>query len=314
MIFHDRTAVLKLQARRSVIGRGGVQPNRRQVPAGSLVARGRDVGRAVLRALAASALLVAAANAQAKQSGGPSVAGVVRAASSAIVTIYAVDVQGSRFALGSGFIAADGRVVTNAHVVAGAALAEVVGADGSTLERASFAVALNEQLDIAVLPRVRSPTRGLELAAPLPNPGDHIVVIGAPEGLSNTVSDGIVSAARRLGGQSLLQISAPISHGSSGGPVLDMAGQVVGIATSFLSEGQNLNFAVPASAIRKLMAETPTRVAFPRAGPAAAATRTSAPTGASAQCKDGTYSFSAHRRGTCSHHGGVATWIRAVTP
>jgi S1-C subfamily serine protease len=314
MISHDRIVGPILQAFRSGIGASGVRAHRRELAGSSLTTGFRRARRRVVHALAACVLVAPATTAQVVQSGAGSVASVVRAASPAIVTIHAIDAQGSRFALGSGFIAADGRVVTNAHVVSGAAVAEVVGADGSTLERANFAEAMDEQADIAVLPRVRSTIHGLELAASLPSPGDHIVVIGAPEGLSNTVSDGIVSAARRLGGQSLLHISAPISHGSSGGPVLDMVGQVVGIATSFLSEGQNLNFAVPAGAIRTLMDAAPARLRFPRGESSATPTRTSAPAGASAQCRDGTYSFSSHRRGTCSHHGGVATWLLTVPP
>jgi hypothetical protein len=89
-----------------------------------------------------------------------------------------------------------------------------------------------------------------------------VVVIGAPEGLSNTVSTGIVSAIRRIQGRTLVQISAPISHGSSGGPVLNMRGEVIGVSVSVLSEGQNLNFAVPATELLALSQSRPERIAF----------------------------------------------------
>src|SRR5436309_3228694 len=72
--------------------------------------------------------------------------------------------------------------------------------------------------------------------------GDRIATISSPKGLANTVSDGLVSGIREEEGERLIQISAPISPGSSGGPVFDAAGRVVGIATLQMSEGQNLNF------------------------------------------------------------------------
>ncbi|MGH9764242.1 MAG: trypsin-like peptidase domain-containing protein, partial [Blastocatellia bacterium] len=77
----------------------------------------------------------------------------------------------------------------------------------------------------------------------------RIATIGSPEGLTNSVSDGIVSAIRTDGRQRFFQISAPISPGSSGGPVLNLEGQVVAISTFQLVEGQNLNFAIPADNI-----------------------------------------------------------------
>jgi S1-C subfamily serine protease len=88
-------------------------------------------------------------------------------------------------------------------------------------------------------------------------------VIGAPEGFQNTVSDGIVSAFRRVDGQPLMQISAPISHGSSGGPVLNRRGEVLGVAVAVWAGGQNLNFAVPLEALRAALSAEEARLAFP---------------------------------------------------
>jgi TPR repeat protein len=83
--------------------------------------------------------------------------------------------------------------------------------------------------------------------------GQRVFVIGSPEGLTNTLSDGLVSNITRTGAVETstpsLQITAPISHGSSGGPVLLESGQVVGVANAFLREGQNINFAVPVDSI-----------------------------------------------------------------
>jgi len=84
--------------------------------------------------------------------------------------------------------------------------------------------------------------------------GQRVLVIGNPEGLEGTVSDGIISAFRS--GRSMIQITAPISPGSSGSPVLDEAGNVIGIATQVLKEGQNLNFAISAETIRDAIAKS----------------------------------------------------------
>jgi tetratricopeptide (TPR) repeat protein len=98
-----------------------------------------------------------------------------------------------------------------------------------------------------------------ETAAPLPiekntpQEGESIVVIGNPFGLEGSVSNGIVSAVRDIAGYGqIIQITAPISPGSSGSPVVNMQGQVIGIATLQAAEGQSLNFAVPATRISAL--------------------------------------------------------------
>ncbi len=79
----------------------------------------------------------------------------------------------------------------------------------------------------------------------IPEIGERIYAIGNPKGLSGTFSEGIVSGVRNLQLSQELQITAPISPGSSGGPVLNSRGQVIGVAYASYSEGQNLNFAIP---------------------------------------------------------------------
>lgn len=84
--------------------------------------------------------------------------------------------------------------------------------------------------------------------------GDKVIVIGNPAGLTGTVSDGFVSGFRtKFLGIPLIQITAPISPGSSGSPVLDENGEVIGVATLTNSQGQNLNFAIASSEIRSLV-------------------------------------------------------------
>ena len=100
--------------------------------------------------------------------------------------------------------------------------------------------------------------------------GAEVYAMGHPLGQTGTFSDGLVSANRTVEGVSMIQISAPISSGSSGGPVMDTRGEVIGVATMVLQGGQNLNYAVPSRYIRPLLAtgEAPRRFArsqLPRA-------------------------------------------------
>ncbi|HKP77025.1 MAG TPA: trypsin-like peptidase domain-containing protein, partial [Longimicrobiaceae bacterium] len=192
----------------------------------------------------------------------PEVVAITRRANPAVVTLHAFNAAGREVSLGSGFFLSDGRIATNRHVVEGATQMRVTSADDRPLGTADYAEAVGRTADLAILPRVGTPPAKLTLANALPEPGEAVVVIGAPEGLSNTVSTGIVSAIRRLNGRTLVQISAPISHGSSGGPVLNMRGEVIGVSVSVLSEGQNLNFAVPATELVTLSQSRPDRLAF----------------------------------------------------
>lgn len=196
-----------------------------------------------------------------------SVSAVATQARSSVVVIRTYDDAGEQVALGSGFIVAGGRVVTNAHVVAGASRAEVVGSDGQLLLTTTFAEALSTEVDLAVLARLPGRTRGLPLARGVPALGEHVVVIGAPEGLTYSVTDGIVSGERAIRSGKWLQISAPISAGSSGGPVLNLRGEVVGVSVASLEEGQNLNFAIPAADIRAVINSPAGRIPFPTGEP-----------------------------------------------
>jgi S1-C subfamily serine protease len=187
---------------------------------------------------------------------------IVQRAGPAVVSLKTYDARGRQLSLGSGFILGDGRIVTNAHVVQGAARAEIFDSDGRLLGTASHAEALSGTVDIAVLPRLGTPRNSVTLASEAPPVGEDIVAIGAPEGLTNTVSNGIVSAYREVEGQWVMQITAPLSHGSSGGPVLNRSGEVVGVSVAVLGEGQNLNFAVPLEDVQAVVGSPPGRVAF----------------------------------------------------
>ncbi len=186
---------------------------------------------------------------------------------------------------GTGFFLQDGRVITNWHVVSGVRNLRAVLADGSeaAIERI---VAADREYDLAVLELrqqedqesapASGPSRppGLALAAPsLAEQGEPILVIGSPLGLGGSVSTGIVAAQRPLTELAegfddtslasavpdavLLQITAGISPGSSGSPVLDRRGAVVGVVVSQYYLSQNLNFAIPVREVHQLLARPP---------------------------------------------------------
>ncbi len=177
-------------------------------------------------------------------------------ASPAVVLVEVYDQEGHKRGLGSGFAAsADGSVITNYHVIRGASRATAKFGDG-TFAPVQGVVAYDPGHDVAVIKiQVMSPpTLKLGDSDKL-RVGDHIVAIGSPLGLQNTISEGIVSAMR--GG--LIQMSAPISPGSSGGPIVNPAGEVVAISVATVMSGQNLNFAVPVNWAKRYLGETPAR-------------------------------------------------------
>jgi uncharacterized protein (DUF2249 family) len=188
---------------------------------------------------------------------------IVHIVSSKVVTVRVYDERGDEAGVGSGFLVGPGKVVTNAHVVAGGAWAEVIGSDQSILGTAPYALALDLDADLAVIPAHAYKGAGLDIIEDRPQVGDTIWVFGAPLGLDGTVSTGVVSAHRDIGGRSYIQMTAPISPGSSGGPVVDERGRVVGVVVSYLTGGQNLNLAIPAPKVVDLLQDTSGRHPFP---------------------------------------------------
>jgi len=170
------------------------------------------------------------------------------------VAIETFDAKENTLSRGSGFFIAPDRVITNRHVIERAARVEIHLLNGKKYP-VKGVVAVDGEGDLALL-AVDVPK---ELAVPIPfvravpQEGESIVVIGNPYGLEGSVSNGIVSAVREIAGYGkIIQITASISPGSSGSPVVNMAGQVIGVATLQAAEGQNLNFAVPAERISQL--------------------------------------------------------------
>ena len=185
-------------------------------------------------------------------------AAIAARATPATVTILTFTVAGDTLGQGSGFIVrASGVIITNWHVIAGAGAATIILASGERYSRVLYLDG-DSTRDVALLQIPGAGLPVLPVRNDLPPPGSRVVVIGSPLGLARTVTDGVVSATRVVQGLELVQVSAPISHGSSGGPILDSRGRVFAIASAFLAEGQQLNFAVPVRYAMGLLALQPT--------------------------------------------------------
>lgn len=170
--------------------------------------------------------------------------------------IVRIEAGGER--IGTGFaLDASGVIATNLHVVAGARQITVELLDGTKYE-VQRVDAIDLERDLALIdidPPKPIPVIALgdsdQVAA-----GDPVIAIGNPMGvLEYSVSDGLISSVRVLSSKlTVLQISAPISQGSSGGPLFNAAGEVIGVSTAILSGGQNLNFGVPGNYLKAMLA------------------------------------------------------------
>ena len=171
--------------------------------------------------------------------------------STSIVMIAIYDNRQKMLGTGSGImIGKDGFILTNNHVIRGGYYFEVRIEDDERIYKTDEVIKYNQYLDLAIIriPRVLEPLRLFDGREKLVR-GQKVVAIGSPLGLFNSVSDGIISGFRNIDNVDMIQFSAPISPGSSGGAVLNMFGEVIGISTAGFSEGQNINLAVPYDAI-----------------------------------------------------------------
>lgn len=190
----------------------------------------------------------------------PTLPELVRTVKPAVVAIATYDANGEALMTGSGFFLNQGKVVTNLHVIRNAARIEIKTLDGKgRTYPAAGLLSIDEDGDLALIkvdmPPVRS--RAIELAPLLPDEGETVFVVGNPLKLEGSVSDGIVAAVREVPNVGrIIQITAPISHGNSGSPVFNMRGQVLGVVTVKVTNGQNINLAIAAARIGQLRGET----------------------------------------------------------
>jgi hypothetical protein len=180
---------------------------------------------------------------------------IYRASAPSVVYIEKKDEKGDVWT-GTGFVVgADGKILTNYHVIRNAKEASVRLANGDRYDTVEV-LDVDRRKDIALI-KIKAidlqPLRvGNSGAAQI---GDTVYSLSNPLGLyDNTLSEGIISGIRQRDGYRVLQITAPISHGSSGGPLFNARGEVVGITFESREEGQSLNFAVPIDYARGMLA------------------------------------------------------------
>jgi tetratricopeptide (TPR) repeat protein len=180
-----------------------------------------------------------------------------------VVLIQTFDKDNKPIGQGSGFFVDNkGGLITNHHVIEGAYSATIKTSTGKEYPVQGI-IAKDTEADIVKLVVNMTDadnTSFLNLSVNVPSEGEDIVVIGNPLGLESSVSTGIVSAVRDIPAfGKIIQITSPISPGSSGSPVLNSKSEVIGIATLIATKGQNLNFAIPSDKILALReaAKTP---------------------------------------------------------
>lgn len=185
---------------------------------------------------------------------------IYKASSPAVVLIETYGDDGKVSGSGSGFlVSADGRILTNFHVIAHSKRATVRLANEDAYDTVEV-IEVDKRKDIALI-KIKAVNQpfvklGHSNAAQV---GDKVYTLGNPLGVfQNTLSDGILSGVRQMDGYKLFQLSAPISHGSSGSPVFNSLGEVIAIVQATISEGQNLNFAIPIDYAAGMLSSTQT--------------------------------------------------------
>lgn len=179
-------------------------------------------------------------------------ADIYNEAKQSLALILAYDPLGLPRSLGTGFFIQTNLLASNFHVVDGASSIKARLLANDETVTVSKVRGYSEALDLVIL-ELPSPGTPLPLSTTTNERiGDKVIAIGNPRGLSGTVSEGIISGIRDNEGMTVLQITAPISPGSSGGPLLNTDGFVIGITAATLQDSQNLNFALPVGLLGKI--------------------------------------------------------------
>lgn len=174
---------------------------------------------------------------------------------SSVVMITVHDPKGEVLGTGSGImVGKEGYILTNHHVASGGRYYSVRIEDDETIYKTDEVIKYNSVLDLSVIriDRRLSPIPIYQGGKALVR-GQKVVAIGSPLGLFNSVSDGIISGFRVVDNVDMIQFTAPTSHGSSGGALLNMYGEVIGISTAGFDNAQNINLAVGYEAISQFI-------------------------------------------------------------
>jgi S1-C subfamily serine protease len=213
---------------------------------------------------------------------------IAKKAMPSVVLLVMEDSNGQPLAMGSGFAVSEGVIATNMHVIEGAARGYAKTASQTIQPKTPRS---SRYIEVPLHEEPKRDIRGIVASDPLRDlvllsvdgmklpalsigdssevaVGDAVYAIGNPRGLEGTFSAGIVSGVRNIGEDTLLQITAPISPGSSGGPVVNSKGEVIGVAVATFKGGQNLNFAIPSSYLSSLISAIATPVDLSKAAAA----------------------------------------------
>lgn len=188
---------------------------------------------------------------------GQSAPDIAKRAFASTVLLVMEDANGQPLSLGSGFFVRDGEIASNLHVVEGAARGYAKLVRQKTKYDIQGITAVDPGRDLVVLKVSAAGSQVLSLgSSDAVQVGESVYAVGNPQGLEGTFSQGIVSSIREVGTDRLLQITAPISPGSSGGPVLNAKGEAIGVSVATFRGGQNLNFAIPSDYLKALLGKT----------------------------------------------------------
>lgn len=175
---------------------------------------------------------------------------VFETVSPSIIVVKALDAKGKAFAFGSGVVLDKGIIVTNCHVIKNAISMKVMYR-GKEYTATPLKTDWDRDVCSLTVTNLYAPAIALGTTIRL-KVGQKVYAVGSPKGLDLTLSDGIISSLRQLSNGQYLQITAPISPGSSGGGLFDESGLLIGLPTFYIDGGQQLNFAIPVEWIKEL--------------------------------------------------------------